>query len=212
MNQNNVSKATISRLPVYLHYLKSLRADSDANISATAIAKFLGYGEVQVRKDLSAVSGAGKPKTGYVTEELIEHIESFLGYKNTNKAVIAGAGKLGKALLDYDGFKEYGFQISAAFDISAEKTGKTESGKNIFPMQTLSDFCRQNDIKIGIITVPADSSQQVCDEMVNSGIRAIWNFAPAHLKAPEDIIVQNENMALSLAMLSVNLNKQNKIY
>ena len=210
MKQNNVSAAAFKRLPLYLNYLKSITDTSDGNISAAAIAKFLGLGDVQVRKDLAAVSGAGKPKTGYIISDLIDRLETFLGYRNTNKAVVVGAGKLGKALLDYDGFKEYGLQIAAAFDNDSKKIGKTEKGKDIFSMNRFDSYCRQADIKIGIITVPAATAQAVCNIMVNNKIPAIWNFAPKHLNVPENIIIYNENMASSLAILSGQLNEQIK--
>lgn len=211
MLQSNVPKAALKRLPVYLHYLKDCSVKHGENVSATAIAKALGFGDVQVRKDLGAVSGAGKPKTGYAVSELIERLETFLGYNNKSNAVVVGAGKLGKALLDYDGFEEYGVNLAAAFDADERKIGKTETGKNIFPMSGFKDFCQSTDVKIGIITVPAVSAQLVCDTMVESKIPAIWNFAPKPLKAPENVIIHNENMALSLAVLLGHLNEQNKI-
>ncbi|MBR1968897.1 MAG: redox-sensing transcriptional repressor Rex [Clostridia bacterium] len=203
--QTVVSRATLKRLPLYLHYLKSLDKSNSENISATAIAKTLGFGEVQVRKDLASVSGAGKPRTGYVITDLIRHLESFLGYDNISIAVIVGAGKLGKALLDYEGFSEYGLKISTAFDIDKEKTGITEKGKQILSMEEFSDYCKKENVKLGIITVPAPHAQSVCSIMIENNISAIWNFAPTHLKAPENVIIYNENMALSLAMLSEQL-------
>lgn len=201
MNNHPVAKATLGRLPIYLRYLKSVSADNK-NISATHIAKALGFGEVQVRKDLGAVSGEGKPKIGYVTSELIERLESCLGQNRRCQAVIVGAGKLGRALLDYEGFSDYGLEIAAAFDAGTVKTQVSESGKPIYPMQEFERFCYREDIKIGIITVPKSSAQSVCDLMVKSNISAIWSFAPDVLSVPDNIILQQENLALSLAHLS----------
>ncbi len=206
MKLNTVSRATVGRLPHYLSYLRSLPKDADSNISATAIAKALGYGEVQVRKDLSAASGAGRPKTGYIVSELIDKLETYLGQKNKRTAVIIGAGKLGKALLEYDGFSEYGLEIPAAFDNDAEKVGVTDSGKQIFMLNKLDMYCKEVDVKIGIIAVPAKSAQSICDLLVKNNISAIWNFAPTKVVAPKRVIVENENLALSLAVLSMNLN------
>lgn len=203
--QSNVSRATLRRLPMYLHYLKSIDDISTENISATSIAKALGFGEVQVRKDLAAVSGAGKPRTGYIITDLIKHLEMYLGYDNINHAVIVGAGKLGMALLDYNGFSEYGLMISAAFDADKSKVGVTKSGKEILYIDDFKDYCTRNEIKIGIITVPAQQAQSVCNLMIENNISAIWNFAPSHIKTPDNVIVYNENMALSLAMLSGQL-------
>ena len=203
MNGECVPKATLGRLPVYLHYLESVR-EINKNISATNIAKALGFGEVQVRKDLGAVSGEGKPKIGYNTQELIERLECYLGQNNRRQAVIVGAGKLGRALLDYDGFSDYGLEIAAAFDAETDKVTVAESGKPIYPMKDFESFCYRSDIKIGIITVPKNAAQSVCDLMVKSNISAIWSFAPVNLHAPDTIALRQENLALSLA----HLNKQ----
>ncbi|MBR4972346.1 MAG: redox-sensing transcriptional repressor Rex [Oscillospiraceae bacterium] len=209
MEQKEISKAVLKRLPVYLAYLKSLPQDATAHISATALANALGMGEVQVRKDLALVSNGGRPKVGYLRERLMEDIEQFLGYDNNTDAVLVGAGKLGQALCDYSGFGTYGLHILAAFDVSpsAESTG---SGKPILPIERLESFCRTNKVRMGIITVPTDQAQQVCQNLIDCGIRAIWNFAPTHLDVPENILVQNENMATSLAVLSMHLQAQSK--
>ena len=207
MAQNEISVATIQRLPIYLDYLKSQAKDT-ARISATTIALALGFGEVQVRKDLASVSSSGKPKIGYHIRELIKQIEEVLGYNNVNNAIIIGAGKLGCALLGYEGFSHSGLNILAAFDADPSKTGKTESGKPIYSMAELSDFCKKTKVHIGIITVPAMHAQSACDALIEAGILAVWNFAPAHLDIPEHIIIKNENMASSLAVLSSNLAKK----
>ena len=143
MAQNEISVATIQRLPIYLDYLKSQGAET-AHISATTIAMALGFGEVQVRKDLASVSSSGKPKIGYNIFELIKQIEEVLGYNNVNNAIIIGAGKLGCALLGYEGFSHSGLNILAAFDTDTSKAGKFESGKPIYSMNELSDFCERN--------------------------------------------------------------------
>ncbi len=202
MKRAEVSRATLGRIPSYLEYLKNINRHT-GNISATTLAKELGLGEVQVRKDLGAVSGAGRPKTGYPVEQLIEELEAFLGCgKKRDNVVIVGAGKLGRALLDYSGFADYGLEIAAAFDVAVEEKLWSNSGKPIYPMERFDDFCKNHPVKIGIITVPAPQAQQVCDRLVQGGIRAIWCFAPCALCVPPEIPVQYENMALSLAYLN----------
>ena len=208
MPAKDISKSTLKRLPVYLSYLKSLPEEGPAHISATALAAALGMGEVQVRKDLALVSSGGRPKIGYLREGLIQDIEDFLGYANTNDAVLVGAGKLGRALLGYNGFAEYGLNIVAAFDSDDVLIGTSKSGKPIMHMSRLEEFCKKNKIRIGIITVPAEYAQGVCDRLIASGIQAVWNFAPKHLDVPENILVQSENMAASLAVLSKHLSEQ----
>ena len=209
VQKKEISKSVLKRLPGYLAYLKNMPEDSPPHISATALANALGMGEVQVRKDLALVSDGGRPKIGYLREGLIEDIEQFLGYDNTTDAVLVGAGRLGCALLGYSGFEEYGLNILAGFDINPA-TDHTEDGKPIYPMEELESFCRTNKVLMGIITVPAVNAQQVCDKVIDSGIKAIWNFAPVHLDVPKHILVQNENMATSLAVLSMHLQAQMK--
>lgn len=200
-----LTSGMLERFPLYLSYLKSLPENSPKNISATTISKALNMGEVNVRKDLAAVSGSGKPKIGYVVSELIDDIEINLGYRENRGTVIVGAGRLGRALLDYEGFKEYGINILAAFDINEGLCGETNSGKKIYSLKELEEFCEEFKVQIGIITVPAANAQSVCDYMIECGISAIWNFAPTHLNARRNILVQNENMAASLAVLSSHL-------
>jgi len=209
VERKEISKSVLKRLPGYLSYLKSIPEEGSPYISATALANALGMGEVQVRKDLAMVSDGGRPKIGYFRESLIEDISQFLGYDNTTDAILVGAGKLGQALLGYGGFDAYGLNILAAFDIkpSAETT---EYGKPIYQMSNMESFCRTNKVLMGIITVPADHAQQVCDQLVKCGIKAICNFAPTHLDVPANILVQNENMATSLAVLSMHLQAQIK--
>lgn len=204
MERKEISKAVLKRLPGYLSYLRSIPEVSSPYISATSLANALGMGEVQVRKDLAMVSDGGRPKIGYLRESLIEDISQFLGYDNTTSAILVGAGKLGQALLGYSGFGAYGLNILAAFDAQPMRE-KSEEGRPIYPMDKMESFCRTNKVLMGIITVPAEYAQQVCDQMIRCGIKAIWNFAPTHLDVPGNILVQNENMATSLAVLSMHL-------
>lgn len=207
MEEKKVSKAVLKRLPGYLAYLKNMPEDAPGHISATALANALGMGEVQVRKDLALVSDGGRPKIGYQKDALIDDIEQFLGYDNTTDAVLIGAGKLGLALMAYSGFEEYGLNIQAAFDV-APKMDKTDDGQPVYPISRLEHFCKVHKVLMGIITVPAASAQEAANRLIACGVKAIWNFAPTHLDVPPHILVQNENMATSLAVLSVHLRAQ----
>ena len=204
MNGYSIPKATLGRLPHYHEYLKSLPV-TRRTISATAIAKALSLGDVQVRKDLAAVCGAGKPKIGYETDKLISDIENHLGYEGLTNAVLVGAGKLGKALLDYDGFEDFGVKIIAGFDCN-ESMFKNGT-KEILPIMNIGEYCREYNVKLGIITVGQGSAQDVCDKLVESGIEAIWNFAPVTLKVPAGVLLKQENLALSLAHLNNQISK-----
>jgi redox-sensing transcriptional repressor len=199
---------TLKRLPVYLNYLKTLDRERTKIISSPIIAKALGLNEVQVRKDLAAIKCGGRPRTGYLLEKLINDLSTFLGYGNVNEAVLAGAGRLGRALLSYPGFAANGLNIVVGFDIDAAIVGTEIGGKKILHMEKMESLCQRMHVNIGIIAVPAIEAQAVCDLMVRSGILAIWNFAPVKLSVPEGILVQYEDMASSLAVLSKHLRKK----
>lgn len=206
MEPNQVSKKLLNRLPLYLAHLKSLPEHS-ANVSATAIAKALGLGDVQVRKDLAKISHEGRRRTGRSREQLILDIENYLDFATETGTIVVGAGKLGQALLDYGGFAESGLNVMAGFDIHPAAK-QSASGKPIYPMNRLENYCRCYDVRIGIIAVPAHSAQKVCDALVGCGIRAIWNFAPVHLKVPDHVVVQSENLAVSLTALRMQLKQK----
>jgi len=201
MQTKKISKAMLRRLPGYLDYLKTVPEDASANISARTMATALGLGDVLVRKDLAMVSDGGRCKTGHLRETLIKDIEDFLDYNKTADAILIGAGKLGQALMGYDGFSAYGLNILAGFDVAPENA-------NIHHIDELHEFCKNNDVHIGIITVPKDHAQKVCDLLIDCGITAIWNFAPVHLSVPQNILVQNENLAVSLTALRMQLKGQ----
>lgn len=203
--RNNLSRQALKRLPVYMAYLKSLDDSEIEYISSAAVAEALDMNDVQVRKDLAAVcKSSGIPKKGFVVRDLIDGISEFLGYGSEKEAILVGAGNLGMALMSYRGFDNYGINIVAAFDTRPEII----DNKKVFDISLLPEMCKKLNVKIGIITVPENSAQQVCDMLVESGILGIWNFAPTHLKAPEEILVQNENMASSLALLSNHLQER----
>lgn len=205
MVNRSISKQTLLRLPLYLNYLKQFGENQPEHISATTISEALRLNHVVVRKDLASVSTAGKPKIGYKTADLIAELEAFLGYNDVDDAIIVGAGKLGKALLTYKGFRGCGMNIVAAFDIDEELYDDDYGGKRILPMDKLMDLCERMRVRIGIITVPAENAQAICNLLIESGILAIWNFAPVHLEVPDGVLVHNENLAASLALLSKQL-------
>ena len=209
MNEN-ASKSPLKRLPFYLDLLKQKRDQGVQYISSSQVAKELELHDVQVRKDLATASKlGGKPKIGYEINELINDIEEYLGCRNTKKAVLVGVGSLGKALLGYTGFKDYGLEIVGAFDSYAGLVGNEIKGVTVSSLDRLETFIKENDIHIGIITVPVDYAQEVCDRLVNCGVQAIWNFAPTILSVPSNIFIQTENMASSLAVLTRHLESKN---
>lgn len=206
----SVPQPVLKRLPQYLNYLRGKQEEGLERISSTVIAADLMLNSVQVRKDLAYVSDSGKPRTGFSVDELIRDIELFLGYGNTKDAVLVGAGHLGKTLLAYEGFAEYGLHILAAFDTREELIGTEVYGKPVFPVSRLPEMTGRLCAHIGIITTPADAAQEVCNLLVAGGVQAIWNFAPTHLDVPDNVIVQNEDIAASLALLSNRLAERGK--
>ena len=199
MEKYEISRASLGRIPAYLNYLDSLDRDT-VTISATAIAKALGLGEVQVRKDLALFCKSGKPKIGYPAEELQKDLRHALGCENGN-AVLIGAGQLGRALLEYSGFEAYGTTVLAGFDTAVQEETHLPSGKSILPAGELETFCKAHDVRIGVITTPPASAQSVLDRLHACGVKLILCFAPVRLKAPADTVVQYVNLALSLAHL-----------
>ena len=177
-----ISKQAMHRMPFYLQCLKKLSAEGVTNVSAPVVAEMLKLNEVQVRKDFAAVSRTGgKAKVGFSVAELLDSMERTLGYRNMDDAVLVGAGSL---------------------------VGRKLGNAPVYHVDDLAAFCEENDINIGIITVPVEHAQEACDALVAGGVLGIWNFAPAYLRVPDNILLQNENMAASLALLSKHLREK----
>ncbi len=203
-----IMKSTLSRLPIYYCYLQEKLEQGVEYISSSLIAETLSLNPVQVRKDLASVSTVpGKPKRGFLTERLLADMKAYLGYDNFDEAILVGVGSLGRTLLQYPGFANYGLGIVAGFDINTDLHGKRIGGKSIMPMEKLPSLAKRLGIRIGIIAVPSPHAQAVADLMIANGIRAIWNFSPSHVNVPRGVIIKNENLAASLAVLSRELAK-----
>lgn len=205
---STIAEASLRRLPVYHHLLEEMMIAGAPFISCSVIGRALNLDPTQVRKDIEATGIVGKPKVGYPLSALVHRIEDFLGWSNTKDAVLAGAGSLGNALLGYQKFRQFGINIVAAFDTDAEKLGTSIHGKEVLPLEQLRDFTHERHIHLGIIATPSTAAQSVADLMVAGGIRAIWNFAPVHLRVPDLVILQNEDLYPSLASLSFKLEKR----
>ncbi len=207
----SIPQPSLARLPQYHHYLVDLEARGVTQISCSVIGADLDLIPVQVRKDLQYTGIIGKPKTGYSVRELIQAIETFLGWNNINEAFLVGVGNLGTALLGHERFSKFGLRIVAAFDTDSAKIGQWIYEKAVLPLDQLSDLAQRMSIHLGIITTPSEAAQTVADEMVKGGIQAIWNFAPVRLKVPEQIIVHNEDLYSTLASLSWKLARRFRV-
>jgi redox-sensing transcriptional repressor len=201
-----ISNATVTRLPVYLRHLQLKKQAGLEYISSVTIAEELKLNSVQVKKDLALVSSTGgKPKLGFLISRLIADIESFLGCDDSQSAIIVGVGKLGSALLAHRGFDKYGLKIVAGFDVNPEIVNKSVYGVDIYNFSEMTDFIKANGVKMAILSVKKDVAQEVVDSLVSAGILAIMNFAPITIKLPQNVLIQNMDIAASLAILSTKL-------
>ena len=196
---------SIRRLPLYLSFLRQLREQKVEVVSSTRIAEELGLTGIQVRKDLAMTGIVGRPKIGHSINELVSHIESFLGWDKSRPAFLVGVGHLGTALLGYKGFKQENLDIVASFDSDPEKIGKTILGRPTFPVSEFSQKAKEMNVQCAILTVPAQFAQATTDMMVEAGIVGIWNFAPVQLFVPDSVIVENVSLSSSYAVLSQRL-------
>ena len=198
-----VTKSTLSRLPLYYSQ------EGQAFVSAAAVAQSLNLNPVLVRKDLAGVcSITGKPRTGFEIDTLINDLSEHLGYNKEDEAILVGVGSLGRLILTNKEFSSMGLNIVVGFDKDPNLNGLQIGDKYVLPMEKMASFVKRTGVKIGIITVPAEQAQNVCDQMVSSGILAIWNFAFTLLNVPKGILVKNENLPSSLAVLSHQLTKK----
>jgi len=199
--EREISKATLSRLPVYLRYLKGEAGKGISYVSSAAVARDMGLSAVAVRKDLSLVSSPGKPRVGFEIACLISDIENRLGYHGYVNAIVMGVGGLGRAVLGYESFENYGIHVVAGFDVSPAKIGAV-GGKPVYPVDRLKEIVSREAIKTAVITVPKNAAQAACDMLVAAGVRAILNFAPVYLNVPKGVRIKYVDLAASLASLS----------
>jgi len=209
IKQKVASIPTLKRLPLYLPLLRQMKADGKDYASGTVVARKMGLDPIVVRKDLAITGAIGRPRLGFPLDDIISAIEAFLGWANTSDAFLVGIGALGMALLGYQGFEQQGIHIVGAFDNDLALIGKKIHGKPILDVASLPSLAKRMHIQIGILTVPASSAQSVADAMMKGNIRGIWNFTPAILDVPKHVILQREDLASSLAVLSHRLLLEN---
>ena len=205
-----VPKAVVSRLSLYLRELQHLVRDGHETTSSSQLGDLLGFSDAQVRKDLAYFGHFGHPGIGYRSAELITAIRRILGTDRDWPVIIIGTGNLGRALLGYKGFSHQGFRIVAAFDVDAQKIGKSIEGVKIYHLDSLPEVIEQHRIKLGLIAVPATAAQSVADRLVATGVEGIVNFAPVTLVLPERISLVGVDLAIELEQLSFSVvNRQN---
>lgn len=203
-----ISKATIDRLPLYFRTLRQIQQEGTEIISSEELGRRIGVTPEQIRKDLASFGEFGKKGVGYFVRELIRNIGEILGlHRNWNIAIV-GVGHLGWALANYRNFASLGFNLAAVFDIDPAKIGQVIGGVEVAALDRLEDIARERNIHIGVITVPAQSAQDVADRLVAAGVRGIWNFAPIKLNLPENVRLVSEDLSVGLSSISYYLSRQ----
>ncbi len=196
-----VSEQTLRRLSAYHTYLKRLQSQGRPIVSSARIGQDLRLEASLVRKDL-AVTGVSGCQSGYEIAELAPAIESFLGWDDRRGAFLAGVGCLGMALLGHQPLADQGLEIIAGFDIDPRLVDTTVHGRSVLHIDRLAGLAQRMRVHVGILCVPPEAAQDVADEMIEGGIDALWNFTATTLRVPDHVVVQNENLASSLAVLS----------
>ncbi|MBQ8527622.1 MAG: redox-sensing transcriptional repressor Rex [Lachnospiraceae bacterium] len=210
MEEKEISQAVIGRLPRYFRYLGELKDEGVERISSQELSGIMNVTASQIRQDFNNFGGFGQQGYGYNVEYLYTEIGKILGLNKTHKLIIVGAGHLGQALANYMNFERRGFLIQGLFDQDTSLTGKLVRGIPVRPMEELENFIVENEIDIGVLTIPKEGAVSVSGRLVKCGIKAIWNFAHVDLEVPEGVQVENVHLSDSLMKLSYNITRFEK--
>ena len=206
INERTAPEACVARLSLYVRELNRLLSQRVGFISSRRLAEFLGLTDAQVRRDLSTFGQFGTSGRGYEVQRLHDRLTAILGVSGrTWHVALAGIGNLGSALLAYKGFRERGFVFKVAVDTDAHKVGRTIQGLTVSSSRQLPELVKKHEIHIGMIAVPVSAAQDVCDQFVQSGVRAIVNFAPVHLEVPGQVWLRGVDLAIELESLAYYL-------
>ena len=202
MPKLEIPRKAVYRLSLYYRALQRLKANAVETVSSAALSKAAGVKPTQLRKDLAYFGQLGTRGLGYSVSHLAQTLMEALGTARLQPVVLVGVGHLGLALVRYRGFEKEGFEIVAGFDLDVERTRLSASILPILPMTALRSFVQERHVKLAILTVPVTVAQEVTNEMVDSGIQAILNFAPTILQVPDGVVVNNVDLAIELENLS----------
>lgn len=209
MEEREISKAVVKRLPRYYRYLGDLLENKVERISSNELSHQMNVTASQIRQDLNNFGGFGQQGYGYNVKYLYTEIGKILGLDQTYNMIIIGAGNLGQALANYVKFEKRGFRIIGIFDVNPRLSGVSVRGLPIMMTDQLETFLKENKIHIATLTLPKAGAEQVAPVLVRNGVKAIWNFAHTDLKLPADVVVENVHLSESLMQLSYNLNHLN---
>lgn len=207
MEEREISRAVIARLPRYFRYLGELKDCGVERISSQELSERMKVTASQIRQDLNHFGGFGQQGYGYNVKHLYEEIGKILGLDQKHNLILIGAGNLGQALANYVNFERRGFIIKGIFDRNERLHGKIVRGIEIMPMEQICSCIQDNAIDIAILTIPKTEAVQIAEQLVSYGIKAIWNFAHVDLNVPKDVVVENVHLSESLMKLSYNLNR-----
>ena len=197
-----IPRKTIYRLSIYLRCLARLRENGIVTVSSEALAKAAGVKPTQLRKDLACLGTFGTRGLGYDVAELSQKISDELGTSSLQPVILVGVGNLGLALLSYRGFEKEGFEIIAAFDAAPNRPRGKAMKQPLLGMKHLPEFVRQHGVRMSILSVPAAVAQAVANQLIEAGVMGILNFSPIVLAVPEEVMVNNVNLAIELENLS----------
>lgn len=200
--RSKIPRPTVKRLSLYLRELEARAGQEQATISSKQLGTALGLTDAQVRKDLAYFGQFGHPGIGYRVQELIERLRQILRTDRRWNAAVVGAGKIGRALMGYQRFRRKGFEVVAVFDSDPNVIGQTIAGHRVRPMRDLPALVRERDIKIGILTVPADAAQTVADALIDAGVMGILNFAPVRIDVRDAVSVTSVDLSVTLEQLA----------
>ena len=210
MEERQISKAVIKRLPRYYRYLGEILDSGMERISSGELSSRMKVTASQIRQDLNHFGGFGQQGYGYNVKYLHEEIGKILGLDEKHNMIVIGGGNMGQALSKYAAFERNGFNIKGIFDINPELVGKTIGKVPIYPTSSLQEFIKNENIEIAALTLPKAAAPEMADLLVACGIKAIWNFAHTDLVVPRDVVVENVHLFDSLMRLSYNLSSYEK--
>lgn len=205
MEDKEISKAVIRRMPRYYRYLEELKNKGVERISSSELSDLMHVTASQIRQDLNNFGGFGQQGYGYNVDFLYDEIGKILGISSIHSMILVGVGNLGHAITNYVKFSAKNFKIIGLFDINPALIGQEVSGEKIQNYDKIPEFLSHNEVDIAVLTIPKDDAQEVCNDIVKCGVKAFWNFTHIDLNVPDDVVVENVHLFDSLMLLSYHM-------
>ena len=205
MDQKPIPDIVVGRLPIYLRALQRMAQEGRHVTSSQEMSEHLGISAAQIRKDLSQFGEFGKQGTGYNIEYLVHQLRQILKVNRVWEIAVVGAGDIGSAVARYQGFADRGFRVTMIFDNDPEKIGTSVGPFVVQDFAQLAEVIQKTAIQVAMIAVPAVHAQEVADELVKSGVKAILNYAPIHINVPEGVHIQHTDPVTHLQRMTYYL-------